>query len=117
MPSMMVSYCVDEVELPTFTNNLGDEDVTWVTLLFEEPYVATAGQLLGAAFESFGGYASQVAEAQEVPSGTAWYYGPFGASSTYDWYWSSNVPMVRLNLDPDDVGGGRFWMHRFRSQH
>ena len=97
----------DEVELPeTFTNNLGDEDVTWVTLLFEEPYVATAGQLLGAAFESFGGYASQVAEAQEVPSGTAWYYGPFGASSTYDWYWSNNVPMVRLNLDPDAVTSG-----------
>ena len=42
----------------------------------------------------------QTAESQFVEDGTAWYYGPFGANQTYGWYFSNNVPMVRLNLDP-----------------
>ena len=90
----------------TATNILGDDEVAWVTLLFDEPYPATAGQSLGAAFESFGGSNVQVAQAQEVPDGTAWYYGPFGGSGAYDWYYTSSVPMVRLNLDPDAVPSG-----------
>ena len=62
-------------------------------------YQATAAKI-GAVFESFGGYNAQVAEAQLVEDGTAWYYGPFGANQTYGWYFTNNVPMVRLNLDP-----------------
>ena len=89
------------VELATdYTNSAGAEEITWITLAFEEPYQATAGQRIGAVFESFGGYNAQVAEAQLVEDGTAWYYGPFGANQTYGWYFTNNVPMVRLNLDP-----------------
>ena len=89
------------VELATdYTNAAGAEEITWITLAFEEPYEAAAGAWLGAAFESFGGYNVQTAESQFVEDGTAWYYGPFGANQTYGWYFSNNVPMVRLNLDP-----------------
>ena len=31
---------------------------------------------------------------------TAFVYGPFGSGAAYDWYYSNEVPMVRLNLDP-----------------
>lgn len=89
------------VELATdYTNAAGAEEITWITLAFEEPYEAAAGAWLGAAFESFGGYNVQTAESQFVEDGTAWYYGPFGANQTYGWYFSNNTPMVRLNLDP-----------------
>ena len=89
------------VELATdYTNAVDAEEITWITLAFEEPYEAAAGAWLGAAFESFGGYNVQTAESQFVEDGTAWYYGPFGANQTYGWYFSNNTPMVRLNLDP-----------------
>ena len=84
-----------------YTNSASATDITWITLAFEEPYPAVAGQWLGAGFESFGGFNVQTAEAQVVESGSAWYYGPFGASATYGWYTSPNAPMVRLNLDPN----------------
>ena len=43
----------------------------------------------------------QIGESKYTQDQTAFVYGPFGAGSTYDWYYSNEVPMVRLNLDPN----------------
>jgi hypothetical protein len=56
---------------------------------------------LGAAFEHYGGANVQIGEAQYTYDQTAFVYGPFGAGSAYDWYYSNEVPMVRLNLNPE----------------
>ena len=83
-----------------YTND-GASEIVWYTLALEEPYQAAAGDWLGAAFEHYGGANVQVGEAQYTYDQTAFVYGPFGAGSAYDWYYSNEVPMVRLNLDPN----------------
>ena len=41
------------VELATdYTNAAGAEEITWITLAFEEPYEAAAGAWLGAALKA-----------------------------------------------------------------
>lgn len=89
---------------PGFANEIGEE-VTWYTLVLDEPYQATAGQWIGAAFEHFGGTTLQIGEAQETYDQTAFVYGPFGAGDVYDWYYTNDVPMVRLNFNPNAQPG------------
>ena len=74
-------------------------ELIWYTFVFDEPYEATAGERLGAAFEHYGGGNVQIGEAQYTADQTAFVYGPFGSGQAYDWYYTNEVPMVRLNLD------------------
>ena len=92
-----------EIDLVDGNTNDGTGELIWYTFVFDEPYEATAGELLGAAFEHYGGGNVQIGEAQYTYDQTAFVYGPFGAGQAYDWYYSNEVPMVRLNLDADAV--------------
>ena len=89
-----------EVDMASGYTNSGDGDIVWYTLALEEPYQAAAGDWIGAAFEHYGGANVQIGEAQYTYDQTAFVYGPFGSGNAYDWYYSNEVPMVRLNLDP-----------------
>lgn len=94
----------DPVQLvPSNFNATDTEEITWYTFAFEEPYEALEGELLGAAFENFGGAPVLVGRAQPVPAQTVFVYGPYGEGEVYDWYYQTSTPMVRLNLNPDAV--------------
>ena len=94
----------EEVELiATNFNSPGESDITWYTFVFEEPYEAAAGDLLGAAFEHYGGAPVVIGRGQPVPAQTVFVYGPYGTGQAYDWYYQTSTPMVRLNLNPDAV--------------
>ena len=43
----------------------------------------------------------QIGESKTVPDQTAFVYGPFGVNSAIDWYYTTEVPMVRFNLNPN----------------
>lgn len=90
----------NEIEIAPGYTNSGDGEIVWYTLMLEEPFEAVAGQWIGAAFEHYGGANLQIGEAQYTQDQTAFVYGPFGSGSAYDWYYTNEVPMVRLNLDP-----------------
>jgi len=83
------------------TNAVGEQVVKWYHLILEEPYEASAGDFLGAGFEHYGGSNVQIGESKYTQDNTAYVYGPFGAGSAYGWYYSNEVPVVRLNLDPN----------------
>lgn len=85
------------------TNEVGTPVTTWYTLVFDEPYLASAGDWLGAGFEHYGGSNVQYGESKYTQDNTAFIYGPFGTGSAYDWYYTNEVPMVRLNLNPNAV--------------
>jgi len=85
------------------TNEVGTPVTTWYTLVFDEPYLASAGDWLGAGFEHYGGSNVQYGESKFTQDNTAFIYGPFGTGSAYDWYYTNEVPMVRLNLNPNAV--------------
>ena len=91
----------NETYLNTGVSWSGEGDVVWYTFEFEEPYDATAGQVLGAVFEYYGGAALTIAESS-VNFESAAIYGP-AVDGTYAWRLASDMPMVRLNLDPDLV--------------
>ena len=54
---------------------------------------------LGAGFEHYGGANVQYGESKFTQDQTAFIYGPFGSGSVYDWYYTNDVPMIRLNFD------------------
>jgi len=85
------------------TNAVGEPVTTWYTMVFDEPYMAAEGDWLGAGFEHYGGSNVQYGESKFTQDNTAFIYGPFGAGSAYDWYYTNEVPMVRLNLNPNAV--------------
>jgi hypothetical protein len=84
-----------------FTNTGEEEEVIWYTLVLQEPYTAAAGDLIAAGFEHYGGSEVQIYESKYTPNSTSFVYGPFGSGGAYDWYYTNEVPMVRLNLNPD----------------
>ena len=85
------------------TNAVGEVVTTWYTFVFDEPFMASAGDWLGAGFEHYGGSNVQYGESKFTADNTAFIYGPFGTGSAYDWYYTNEVPMVRLNLNPNAV--------------
>lgn len=94
----------DELDLASAYSNTGEETpdgITWYTLVLEEPYTAAAGDLIGVGFEHYGGSNVQIWESKFTYDQTSFVYGPFGTGGTYDWYFTNEVPMVRLNLDAD----------------
>jgi hypothetical protein len=86
-----------------YTNDGTEDDIVWYTLVLEEPYEAAGGSFIAAGFEHYGGASVQVWESQYAYDNTCFVYGPFGSGSAYDWYYTNEVPMVRLNLDPNAV--------------
>ena len=93
----------DEFDIIEGNTNAVGEVTSWYTFVFDEPYMAAAGDWLGAGFEHYGGSNVQYGESKFTSDQTAFIYGPFGAGSAYDWYYTNEVPMVRLNLDPNAV--------------
>lgn len=92
----------DELDLASAYSNDGSEsDVVWYTLVLEEPYTASAGDFIAAGFEHYGGSNVQIWESKYTYDQTSFVYGPFGSGSAYDWYYTNEVPMVRLNLNPE----------------
>jgi hypothetical protein len=95
-----IMFSSEELQLnPAFTNAGDDGDVTWYTFTLEDPYQASAGELVAAAFEHYGGSDVQIGESIYCDDNTAFVYGDFG-SAGFDWYYSNDVPMIRLSLDP-----------------
>ena len=92
-----------ETYLNADVSNSGTGNIVWYTFEFEEPLEATAGQVLGASFEYFGGAALTIAESSTNFDGTAAIYGPSAADGSYAWRGTDEMPMVRLNLDPNLV--------------
>lgn len=85
------------------TNVVDGEVVTWYHFLLDGGVELQAGAWVGAGFEHYGGSNVQYGESKYTQDQTAFIYGPFGAGQTYDWYYTNEVPMVRLNLDPNVV--------------
>lgn len=93
-----------ELDLAANYSNDGSEapgDIVWYTLVLEDPYTAPGGTVLAAGFEHYGGSSVQIWESQFAYDNTCFVYGPFGSGSAYDWYYTNETPMVRLNLDPN----------------
>jgi len=96
-----------ELDLDGSSTNEGDDaEINWYTLVLEEPYSVSAGQSIAAGFEHYGGSHVQIWESQYTFDQTSFFYGPFGSGSAYDWYYTNEVPMVRLNFNPDAVNSG-----------
>ena len=91
----------EETYLNPDVSNSEAGDIVWYTFEFEEPYIASAGQVLGASFEYFGGASLTIAESSANFDGTAAIYGPSAADGSYAWRGTEEMPMVRLNLDPN----------------
>jgi hypothetical protein len=89
----------DEVDLIDHTNDVGDDEIVWYTMLLEEPVSLADGDFVGAGFEHYGGSNLQIGESKDVQDQTCFVYGPFGSGGAYDWYYTNESPMVRLNLD------------------
>jgi hypothetical protein len=93
-----------ELDLAASYSNDGSEavgDIVWYTLVLEEPYDVAAGDFIGAGFEHYGGSNVQIWESKYTQDQTSFVYGPFGSGGAYAWYYTNEVPMVRLNLDPN----------------
>ena len=93
-----------ETSLNAEVANAGAGPVIWYTIQFEEPYTASAGQTLGAVFEHHGEDTLQIGESLTSFEGTAAIFGPrWTGDAYYTWRSSKEMPMVRLNLDPNLV--------------
>jgi hypothetical protein len=93
-----------ELDLAANYSNDGSEapgDIVWYTLVLEDPYTAPGGTVLAAGFEHYGGSNVQIWESKYTYNNTSFVYGPFGSGGAYDWYYTNEVPMVRLNLNPN----------------
>jgi hypothetical protein len=110
----------EEVQLEANFLNSGDGEVSWYTFALEEPYEVAQGEAVMACFEHLGGDNVQIGTSVPQRDQTVFIYGPFGASSAYDWFFTTNCPMVRLNLDPnaettmsvEDIAGEGFTLGR-----
>jgi len=89
----------EEVSIEADFLNSGDGEVSWYTFALEEPYTVPAGEAVMACFEHLGGDNVQIGTSIPQYDQTVFIYGPFGSGSAYDWYFTTNCPMVRLNLD------------------
>ena len=110
----------EEVSLEANFLNSGDGEVSWYTFALEEPYEVAAGEAVMACFEHLGGDNVQIGTSIPQYDQTVFIYGPFGSGSAYDWYFTTNCPMIRLNLDEnatttmsvDNVAGEGFELGR-----
>ncbi len=84
-----------------FTNTDNQTQVTWYTLVLDEPYTAVIGDAISVGFEHFGGENVQIGEAQAAYNNTSFYNGQFGGGGEFGWYFTNETPMIRMNLDPE----------------
>lgn len=89
-------------------NSFSDEEITWVTVVLDNPVDVAAGDLVLPTVTYFGGdpdngIGVQIGEAQsDAPDQSAFIFGDFGTDGLA-WYFSNDVPMVRLNFDENAV--------------
>ncbi|NQX90993.1 MAG: T9SS type A sorting domain-containing protein [Flavobacteriales bacterium] len=91
---------------PDVNGNDGDEtgdDIMWYYFPLEDPFPVTAGEGWMVGFEHSGGADVQIGESRNVPDQTAFVYGPFGANQEFDWYFTNEVPMVRMIFEDRDI--------------
>ncbi len=85
-------------------NNPTAADVTWVTIKLENPFDFAAGDDLMPSITYFGGDGISIGEGQpDEQEQTAFIFGPFGVGQAIDWYFTTDLPMIRLNFDPNAV--------------
>lgn len=83
------------------TNPETGEVTTWYHFLLDGGYELSAGDWVGVGFEHYGGSVVNLGESKYTQDQTAFVF--FEGGSGYAWYYSNNVPMIRLNLDPNVV--------------
>jgi len=86
----------DELQIVGSLLNDGEAAPVWHTFLLEEPVEVFAGDFVMPAIEHYGGTNVQIGESRNAPIQTCFVYGAF---PTFDWYYTTDVPMVRLNFD------------------
>ena len=75
-------------------------EVIWVTVILDQPIDVSAGDYILPAVFYEGGAGVQVGEARsEIQNQTAFLFGDFGGLGV-DWYFTNDLPMVRLNFNP-----------------
>ncbi len=91
---------VQSDELPIVASLLNDGDAApmWHTFLLTEPVDVFAGDFVMPSIEHYGGANVQIGESRFAPNQTCFVYGAF---PDFDWYYTNEVPMVRLNFDED----------------
>jgi hypothetical protein len=88
----------DELPIISQTLNDGSSAPVWHTFVLSEPVDVFAGDFIMPSVEHYGGANVQIGESRFAPNQTCFVYGPF---QTFDWYYTNEVPMVRLNFDED----------------
>lgn len=81
------------------TNAETGEVTTWYHFILDGGVELSAGDWVGAGFEHYGGSVVNIGESKYTQDQTAFVF--FEGGSGYAWYYSNNVPMIRLNLDPN----------------
>jgi len=93
----------DEIIWEGNFNDFDGSEITWVTIVLEDPVDVVNGDLVLPVLSYLGGDAEngiQLGEAQsDAPDQTAFIFGDFGADGLA-WYFSNDIPMVRLNFNP-----------------
>lgn len=87
---------------PSFLNTGTNGQVNWYTFVLQEPVDLFGDEFVMCGVESFGGAGVRIGESKNAPDQTCFVYGNFG-SAGIDWYFSNEVPMVRLNTNPNAV--------------
>ena len=80
--------------------NNGTSEPSWHQFVFDSPHVVPAGSAIMAVFEHTGVGEVQIGTGTQQLPQTAFVYGPFGVGSTTGWFYTTDCPMIRLNLDP-----------------
>lgn len=101
--NLEVIEATNEMELnPEFLNSTNATEIVWTTFLFDDPVDVSADTFVAAAFNHYGGNEVQVGESKTVPPQSCFVNGDFGTAG-FDWYYTTEAPMVRLNLNPNAV--------------
>ena len=85
---------------PEFLNNTNASEIVWHTLRLNDPVTLNVNEFVAAGFNHFGGTDVRIGESKNVPPQTCFVNGDFGTAG-FDWYFTTEAPMVRLNFDPN----------------
>jgi hypothetical protein len=93
----------EQAVLPALLND-GSSEPLWTTFVLEDPMEVFAGDIVYPTVQHYGGSSVQIGESRNCPEQTAFLYGDFGTAG-FSWYFTTDVPMVRLNFNPDATVG------------
>jgi hypothetical protein len=80
------------------TNSDNETQITWYTLVLEEPYPLVTGDAISVGFEHFGqAFNVQIGEAQTALPCTSYGVSPVNSNPLC----LTSTPMIRMNLDPE----------------